>query len=59
MFFFNRPRLSIRRCSTSYEQPKPNRKVLEMLDGVFGEIELRILREWPSKRAMLNEKGIA
>ena len=43
----------------SYEQPKPNRKVLEMLDGVFGEIELRILREWPSKRAMLQEKGIA
>jgi chromosome partitioning protein len=42
----------------SYEQPKPNRKVLEMLDGVFGEIEIRILREWPSKRAMLNEKGI-
>jgi chromosome partitioning protein len=43
----------------SYEQPKPNRKVLEMLDGVFGEIELRILREWPSKRALLHEKGIA
>ena len=43
----------------SYEQPKPNRKVLEMLDGVFGEIELRILREWPSKRAALQEKGIA
>jgi chromosome partitioning protein len=43
----------------SYEQPKPNRKVLEMLDGVFGEIELRILREWPSKRAQLHEKGIA
>jgi chromosome partitioning protein len=43
----------------SYEQPKPNRKVLEMLDGVFGEIELRIQREWPSKRGMLHEKGIA
>lgn len=43
----------------SYEQPKPNRKVLEMLDGVFGEIELRFLREWPSKRALLHEKGIA
>lgn len=43
----------------SYEQPKPNRKVLEMLDGVFGEVELRILREWPSKRALLHEKGIA
>ena len=43
----------------SYEQPKPNRRVLEMLDGVFGEVELRILREWPSKRAALHEKGIA
>lgn len=43
----------------SYEQRKPNRKVLEMLDGMFGEVELRVLREWPSKRAMLNEKGIA
>jgi chromosome partitioning protein len=43
----------------SYEQPKPNRKVLEMLDGVFGEIEVRFLREWPSKRAALHEKGIA
>ena len=42
----------------SYEQPKPNRKVLEMLDGVFGEIELRFLREWPSKQAALHEKGI-
>lgn len=43
----------------SYEQPKPNRKVLEMLDGVFGEIELRILREWPSKQGLLHVKGIA
>ena len=42
-----------------YEQPKPNRKVLEMLDGIFSEIELRVLREWPSKRAALHEKGIA
>jgi chromosome partitioning protein len=43
----------------SYEQPKPNRKVLEMLDGMFGEIELRMMREWPSKQAALHEKGIA
>jgi chromosome partitioning protein len=41
-----------------YEQAKPNRKVLEMMDGVFGEIELSILREWPSKRAALSAKGI-
>lgn len=42
-----------------YEQPKPNRKVLEMMDSVFGEIEVALLREWPSKRALLNERGIA
>ena len=41
-----------------YELAKPNRKVLEMMDSVFGEIELAILREWPSKRAELNAKGI-
>jgi chromosome partitioning protein len=42
-----------------YEQPKPNRKVLEMMDGVFGEIEVALLREWPSKRSLLTERGIA
>lgn len=42
-----------------YEQPQPNRKVLEMLDAVFGEIEVAIMKEWPSKRAILNERGIA
>lgn len=42
-----------------YEQPKPNRKVLEMMDNVFGEIEVALLKEWPSKRAWLSERGIA
>ena len=28
-----------------------------MMDGVFGEIELAILREWPSKRAALSARG--
>jgi chromosome partitioning protein len=42
-----------------YEQSKPNRKVLQMLDNVFGEIELKILKEWPSKQSMLNNQGIA
>jgi len=41
-----------------YEQVKPNRKVLEMMDSVFGEIETAILREWPSKREALHAKGI-
>ena len=42
-----------------YEQPKPNRKVLEMMDNVFGEIEVALLKEWPSKRADLSARGIA
>jgi chromosome partitioning protein len=41
-----------------YEVAKPNRKVLEMLDNVFGEIEVAILKEWPSKRAALSARGI-
>lgn len=42
-----------------YEQPKPNRRVLEMMDGVFGEVETAVLKEWPSKRGALLERGIA
>ena len=42
-----------------YEQPKPNRKVLEMMDSVFGEIEVALLKEWPSKQAYLSKRGIA
>jgi chromosome partitioning protein len=41
-----------------YEVAKPNRKVLEMMDGVYREIELAILREWPSKRTELSAQGI-
>jgi chromosome partitioning protein len=44
--------------TTPYEQVKPDRAVLEMLDGVFAEIELAILREWPSKAAKLSQQGI-
>ena len=40
-----------------YEQPKPNRKVLEMMDSVFGEIEVALLKEWPSKRALPEREG--
>ena len=45
--------------NTPYEQEKPRREVLKMMDHVFGEAELAILREWPSKRAQLNEQGVA
>ncbi|MGH8257066.1 MAG: AAA family ATPase [Steroidobacteraceae bacterium] len=43
---------------TPYEQAKPDRHVLEMLDNVFAEIELSILREWPSKATALSQRGI-
>jgi phosphoserine/homoserine phosphotransferase len=29
------------------------------VDNVFGEIEVALLKEWPSKRAELSERGIA
>jgi chromosome partitioning protein len=43
---------------TPYEQPKPARKVLQMMDNVFGEVEVALLREWPSKRDELTARGI-
>lgn len=45
--------------NTPYEQAKPDRQVLEMMDAVFGDIESAVLREWPSKEAVLSQRGIA
>jgi chromosome partitioning protein len=45
--------------TTPYEQPKPDRAVLKMMDNVFEEIELAVLREWPSKAAELTQRAIA
>jgi chromosome partitioning protein len=44
--------------TTPYEQAKPDRAVLAMMSAVFEEVELSILREWPSKAAALSERGI-
>jgi len=43
---------------TPYEQLKPDRQVLGMMDSVFEEVELAILREWPSKASDLVKRGI-
>jgi chromosome partitioning protein len=43
---------------TPYEQRKPDRQVLEMMDSVFGEIEVAFLRDWPSKAAVLAKRGV-
>jgi chromosome partitioning protein len=44
--------------NTPYEQAKPDRGVLEMMNSVFEEVELAILREWPSKAGQLSQRGI-
>ncbi|MBS0380671.1 MAG: AAA family ATPase [Proteobacteria bacterium] len=44
--------------TTPFEQAKPDRQVLQMMDSVFSEVELAILREWPSKAAALSQQGI-
>jgi chromosome partitioning protein len=44
--------------NTPYEQAKPDRQVLEMMNAVFGDVELALLREWPSKAQQLTQRGI-
>lgn len=43
---------------TPYEQAKPDRQVLSMMNSVFEEVELAFLREWPSKAAELSARAI-
>jgi chromosome partitioning protein len=43
---------------TPYEQARPDRQVLAMMDSVFEEVELAFLREWPSKAGVLAARGI-
>jgi chromosome partitioning protein len=43
---------------TPYEQAKPDRAVLAMMNEVFGEVELAYLREWPSKAGVLAARGV-
>jgi chromosome partitioning protein len=47
------------RFQTPYEQPVQSKQVIEMLDGIVNELELLILREWPSKRKQLQQRGLA
>lgn len=41
-----------------YEVTKPNKKVLEELNAVFAQIELDILKHWPSKEEDVKLAGI-
>jgi len=44
---------------TPYEQAKPDRQVLKMMNSVFEEVEVAFLRDWPSKAQALVERGVA
>ena len=43
---------------TVFDQPKPDRRVVAMLDQVLGEVENEICRMWPSKHESLRERGV-
>jgi len=45
--------------NTPYEQAKPDRAVLKMMNSVFEEVEVAFLRDWPSKAQSLVERGVA
>jgi chromosome partitioning protein len=42
-----------------YEQPRPDRSVLSIMDAVFGELEVAFLREWGSKANLLAGRAVA
>lgn len=44
---------------TPYEQQRADRHVIEMMNGVFGEVEVAFLRGWPSKANELAARGVA
>ncbi len=43
---------------TVFDQQKPDRRVVNMLNQIFEEIELEIQKTWPSKHEALREKGV-
>lgn len=44
---------------TPFEEEKPPRESLQMIESVLEEVEIAIKQEWPSKQADLLQKGIA
>lgn len=47
-----------RNFTTVYEVEKPNKAVLQELNAVFEQIEMDILRHWPSKQDKLRKAGL-
>jgi chromosome partitioning protein len=43
---------------TVFDQAKPDHRVMTMLNGVLGEIEVEICKTWPSRHEALREKGV-
>ncbi|KZN66255.1 AAA family ATPase [Pseudoalteromonas luteoviolacea] len=49
---------SAARFETPYEQSKPNRRIIDNMALAFKEVELEILKTWPSKEDKLIELGV-
>lgn len=47
-----------RNFTTVYEVEKPNKAVLQELNAVFEQIEMDVLRHWPSKQDRLRKAGL-
>jgi chromosome partitioning protein len=47
-----------RNFTTVYEVEKPNKAVLQELNAVFEQIEMDVLRHWPSKQDKLRKAGL-
>lgn len=43
---------------TVFDQTKPDRRVVNMLNDVLGEIEVEICKMWPSRHDALREQGV-
>jgi len=48
-----------RNFTTVYEVEKPNKAILQELDSVFEQVEIDIMRHWPSKQEQLRKAGLA
>lgn len=46
-----------RNFTTVYEVEKPNKAILQELDSVFEQVEIDVMRHWPSKQEQLRKAG--
>lgn len=47
-----------RNFTTVYEVERPNKAILQELNAVFRQIEIDVLKHWPSKKDELQKVGL-